>query len=737
MDSRTSVQDVIRCDLCGTVEVQKYCDFCHVNLCIPCIGKHISDDYDKHKVVTFRQKKSTLIFRKCTAHQTRDCEFLCKTCKTSVCSLCNISDTHRGHVVSSLSDLFYSKRKEIKKDTDELENSISPRYAEIANEIENQIANLDGEYGNLTTTLIKCGEEWHRAVDLIVEKLRIEIEKVKTKHESILKEHLSEIEQIQTLIEQTLLNLTQIEDSNEVSLTMEYNSRTKEFSKLPPKLQISLPTFSSRTIDTEQFYKLFGYLTKLSVTTEENGYEVKKPKISTKEMMEAQTWDTENKPFTNKLLVAAIDLGTTYSGLALSFTHEYEKDPLKVRNNIWLAGCTSLVSLKTPTCVLFNKDKVFDAFGYEAEDKYAELAEEEEHEEWYYFKRFNMSLYNKEEPLSKAVEIKSIDGKEMMALAVFSAAIKFFKGHLLYSLKKEEAGIRETDIGWVLTVPAILDDPARQFMREAAVRAGISRDQLLIAPEPGVALLYCKHLPVEKLHSKGGVQGSEIFEGSKYLVLDCGGGTVDITVYELQPDLSLMELYRAGGRTCGGTQVDEAFKQMLIKIVTAPILVEFSRSHTADYVNMYREFEIKKRSFKGDAQGKVTLKIPISLLETFEENTGEYIKEAIEKSKYSGKITLVGDRCRITAEVMKSLFEVAGDQIVDHVRDLLKKSEILGINNIIMVGGFSESPILQDMIKQSFPDMRVIIPPEPGLAVLKGAVLFGHKPVTISSRISK
>jgi hypothetical protein len=98
----------------------------------------------------------------------------------------------------------------------------------------------------------------------------------------------------------------------------------------------------------------------------------------------------------SKLLVAAIDFGTTYSGYAFSFKHEYDNDPLKVCSNNWTAGSRSLVSLKTPTCVLFNKDQRFDSFGYEAEDKYSDLAEDEEHGEWYFFKRFKMSLFNKD-----------------------------------------------------------------------------------------------------------------------------------------------------------------------------------------------------------------------------------------------------------------------------------------------------------------------------------------------------
>ena len=61
-------QDVARCDLCKTTIAQSYCDFCHVNLCKPCIGEHFSDEYDKHKIVPIHKRKSTLMYLKCGTH---------------------------------------------------------------------------------------------------------------------------------------------------------------------------------------------------------------------------------------------------------------------------------------------------------------------------------------------------------------------------------------------------------------------------------------------------------------------------------------------------------------------------------------------------------------------------------------------------------------------------------------------------------------------------------------------
>lgn len=96
----------------------------------------------------------------------------------------------------------------------------------------------------------------------------------------------------------------------------------------------------------------------------------------------------------SKVLVAAIDFGTTFSGYAFSFMYEHIKDPLKISTTNWTPGSAGLLSTKTPTCVLFDQTGKFDSFGYEAEEKYSNLALEDEHHDWFYFRRFKMMLYN-------------------------------------------------------------------------------------------------------------------------------------------------------------------------------------------------------------------------------------------------------------------------------------------------------------------------------------------------------
>jgi hypothetical protein len=60
--------------------------------------------------------------------------------------------------------------------------------------------------------------------------------------------------------------------------------------------------------------------------------------------------------------------------------------------------------------------------------------------------------------------------KKLPAKTVFKLAIQYLKEDLIKISKKTSVddGLTNDDIHWVLTVPAIWDDAAKQFMREAA-----------------------------------------------------------------------------------------------------------------------------------------------------------------------------------------------------------------------------------------------------------------------------
>lgn len=83
---------------------------------------------------------------------------------------------------------------------------------------------------------------------------------------------------------------------------------------------------------------------------------------------------------------------------------------------------------------------------------------------------FEILLYSyfcSKEPPTKSTKLKAIDGKEMLALDVYSAVIKYVKDLSLRDLVVS-SGLSLTDIRWVLIVPANWDTSARRFMKKAA-----------------------------------------------------------------------------------------------------------------------------------------------------------------------------------------------------------------------------------------------------------------------------
>ncbi|XP_052277506.1 heat shock 70 kDa protein 12A-like isoform X3 [Dreissena polymorpha] len=447
-----------------------------------------------------------------------------------------------------------------------------------------------------------------------------------------------------------------------------------------------------------------------------------------------------------KDIVAAIDFGTTFSGCAFQSRADFGSSPLKIEL-VKLAGSSGL-SEKTSTAILFDKQKKFVAFGHDAEELYNQKLADGNQFDWYFYRRFKMFLYNRLD-LAKNNMIKSVGtGKEMSAMLVFQEAIRYLKDTGLHAIqKKYNKGIN--DIHWILTVPAIWDDPAKQFMREAAINvnnssAGIATDNLSLSLEPEAAALFCRYLPHDRSTDLDGSVSIKSFRiGDRYLVLDVGGGTVDITVYEVYCDdqtktVALRELDKANGGEWGGTSVDGEFESMLEEVL-GPEVMEIVRSqYNEDFMSLMAVFEVKKRNVTPDSISRETFALPQSITDLYKQIQKTDLEEGIKSiQKYRGKISVNKDKMSIEAEMMKEFLRPIVEQICGITKEIVNQKEDLNINKILMVGGFSESKMLQQKVRETFSTQLLIVPESAGLCVLKGAVINGHNPSMITVRVCK
>ncbi|XP_062600327.1 tripartite motif-containing protein 2-like [Saccostrea cucullata] len=279
MDPRYSAQDILLCDLCQTAGLQSHCEICQINLCKACVGEHLSDSSKRHKVVPYKHRKSTpnVYYPKCPNHTQKHCELYCEKCDIPVCSTCISSGKHKGHDLSDALQKISSKTKFLENDLEDLEKRIYPTFEEITSDLRSEKVNSEKHYEKLTTAVTKHGENWHREINIIVNKQKSEIDEMKSKHLAVLNKQEKEIKQITSDVRECILDLKKMLDSNDVSLTSAYKSRNTEFRNLPPKVNVSLPTFSPHQINTEQLHQMFGSLSAFSITTEEHGYTMKTP----------------------------------------------------------------------------------------------------------------------------------------------------------------------------------------------------------------------------------------------------------------------------------------------------------------------------------------------------------------------------------------------------------------------------------------------------------------------------
>ena len=267
MDPQHSAQDVLRCDLCDDPVPPMYCDICHKKLCKACVGEHLSDQSKEHKVVPFEKRGYTT---KCSKHITKICELYCEECNLPICSQCISSGEHLGHKSVELIEILTSKKEIIRKDLQEIETSIYPKYQQAASNIIVKKADAREHCQKLRKELKNRGEILHKQINTVIQKMLSEIDDIDSKHLSVIKIQEDSINHNITEIQQTIQNLRTLLDSSDVCLLSSYNSRNEQFRRLPAQVQVTLPSFTSQEINTEQLNQQLGTLTKLVITTEEH-----------------------------------------------------------------------------------------------------------------------------------------------------------------------------------------------------------------------------------------------------------------------------------------------------------------------------------------------------------------------------------------------------------------------------------------------------------------------------------
>ncbi len=250
----------------------------------------------------------------------------------------------------------------------------------------------------------------------------------------------------------------------------------------------------------------------------------------------------------------------------------------------------------------------------------------------------------------------------------------------------------------VVTVPAYFNDAQRQATKDAGMIAGLN--VLRIINEPTAAAIA---YGLDKNHK----------DEKRVLIYDLGGGTFDVSVLTI--DDGVFEVKSTGGDThLGGSDIDNALVQFL-----------------AD--------EFKKKNKKDLSENKKAMSRLKSAAERAKRTLSSSSSASIEIDALFEGIDFYLNITRAKLESLSaSFFKRAMDPLDTVLRDAkMSKSEI---NDVVLVGGSTRIPKIQEMLSAYFNGKELCRNINPDEAVAYGAavqaaILSGVQDETTNSMI--
>ena len=232
---------------------------------------------------------------------------------------------------------------------------------------------------------------------------------------------------------------------------------------------------------------------------------------------------------------------------------------------------------------------------------------------------------------------------------------------ILQKLKSDaEAYLGQTVSEAVITVPAYFTDAQRQATKDAGKIAGLDVKRIINEPT-AAALAY----------------GVDKEQSQKIMVYDLGGGTFDVSILDID-DGVIEVLATAGNNRLGGDDFDECIMKWMVS--------EFKRTDNVDLsgdkVAMQRLKEAAEKA-KIELSGVTTSNINLPYI-TADATGPKHLDLTLTRAKFN----------ELTAHLVEA---TAGP-----VRQALGDAGLTGndIHKVLMVGGSSRIPAVQDMVKK-------------------------------------
>ncbi|MDH3582829.1 MAG: molecular chaperone DnaK [Phycisphaerae bacterium] len=286
----------------------------------------------------------------------------------------------------------------------------------------------------------------------------------------------------------------------------------------------------------------------------------------------------------------------------------------------------------------------------------------------YSIKRFMGRRHSEVESEEKIVPYKVVGGPEELVKVEVDGkqyTPQEISAKVLMDLKKtaEDYLGGEVDTA-VITVPAYFNDSQRQATKEAGEIAGLKVDRIINEPT-AAALAY----------------GLDKKKEETVAVFDFGGGTFDISILEIDPEVGTFQVKSTNGDThLGGDDVD----QRLIDFIADEFRKEQGIDLREDPMALQRLKEgAEKAKIELSKQVETTVNLPFI---TADQSGPKHLQMALTRSKLESLIEDILERLRQPClEALKDAKLSPGD-----------------IHEVVLVGGSTRIPAVQALAQKLF-----------------------------------
>ena len=212
---------------------------------------------------------------------------------------------------------------------------------------------------------------------------------------------------------------------------------------------------------------------------------------------------------------------------------------------------------------------------------------------------------------------------------------------------------------------------------------------------------------------------------------------MDITVHEVNAvDGHILEKHCPSGGLFGGIHVDREFEELMSRAFGTSFIRRFKEDFPNDWQVIMNRFETHKRAEEDVDNDEISIPLPLNFIRSCNQEIGEDddINNRIRRF-YQEKVSVSSDYLNITMETLGDLHRPIVTKIAEHVNDLLSKESLKDVKTMFLVGGFSEAQFLRREVSRRFPDKRILIPHNPELAIIHGAVAFAQDPSLLRARV--